>query len=375
MTFMQTHGFANEFLAPPVGLQPKPDIIIEVTPPPVVGSTPLDREFNTIYQNTSGKLMLVVISAFIIPDANNILRSITSKVDSFSPPTTNVAQTQIESSSAVDQEPEYTFCFLVPPDFFYVVEAATDINFGARKTAWTEYLIVTPIELTRNIFTNITRPLDTIFQNSSGQIRFVNCSFLHDTGSALPFWARSVGQIKSVSPPTDLVASNSCEAHTASYIEYTGGQQMQFVVPQNWFYRVATDIEPVASVSFLQWSEHTFSPPLFADVETFNSATRPFDTEFENKTGKPLIVVVSVDHDILVAQDRTMIIGKIGKEPTLATVCRAEVRATPPANTRMRGRNTIIFVVPIGFKYRVDTMITRSGNVTLISWVEYALTL
>jgi len=113
-------------------------------------------------------------------------------------------------------------------------------------------------------------------------------------------------------------------------------------------------------------------PPVKAKINDV-TAERAFDTPYQNLTGRPLLILVSVEHN---------------RKDELASQCTVKANVadfTPPiggmANSGLAAADnnpehttsTLAFTVPRGYYYRVSTYIGGTATVTLISWIEVEL--
>ena len=76
------------------------------------------RAWNTIYQNTSGKIRLVIITAGMAGGAN---QSYSFKIGSASPPLTQIGLPSNQNAAAVNE----VATFVVPVDYYYTTVTAT----------------------------------------------------------------------------------------------------------------------------------------------------------------------------------------------------------------------------------------------------------
>lgn len=113
-------------------------------------------------------------------------------------------------------------------------------------------------------------------------------------------------------------------------------------------------------------------PPVKATIRD-KTAERAFETVYQNLTGRPLLVIVSAEHNRAnqVASQSTYKASVSEETPPLGTVANAGLAAAD--NNPEHTTTTLVFPVPRGNYYNVKTYLAGGGAISLISWYEVEL--
>jgi hypothetical protein len=190
--------------------------------------TSSSRALGTVYQNTTGKPIIVMGS--VSQSGSNIL---TAYCDSSSSPTTVVNEQLCSFGSGSG----LVFLFLVPNNYYYKVAAS-----GASWITWVEWTILSG-SVTFSGELSGSRALSTVYQNTSGNAMLV-CVDVSGVGASVAV----TGLSDATSTPSTVVwlSSETGASHRTIWL----------MVPNNHYYKVTCSGGTVA-----HWNEYSLPFP------------------------------------------------------------------------------------------------------------------
>lgn len=96
------------------------------------------RAIATTYQNTSGKVMIVVVRIMLTSAGSGANAAAYCKIGASSPPSTVIATPQFSEGAASSSAVGIMVTFIVPPDYYYRVE---QLYATATVADWSEYTL------------------------------------------------------------------------------------------------------------------------------------------------------------------------------------------------------------------------------------------
>ena len=90
---------------------------------------------DAVVQNTSGKVKIVTVTAILDSPAATDSAQIEAKIGNINPPTTVAASNKVNGT---DNVVTTSLTFVVPPNFFYVVEETVVTSGVVTLVEWTE---------------------------------------------------------------------------------------------------------------------------------------------------------------------------------------------------------------------------------------------
>jgi len=191
------------------------------------------RSMATVYQNTTGKPMIVQVTRTIVaPGVEG--RVITAYEGAANPPTNPIAEFH-----GLNTWPG-SIVFTVPQNHYYKVEdngTTPNISTGIE---WIETTVDgAPLGVTQGSDLVGSRSFGTVYQNTTGKPVFLSISLgISVTGTVSLY-------VDTVNPPLTVVAFDSAAA--------TWGQQLTFIIPPSAYYKLTQD----TSATISHWYEVT----------------------------------------------------------------------------------------------------------------------